>query len=122
MQNGWYRSYNFFRRGLDESEDPFFSGIGHGTMSVELFEPRGRDVQTPHAQDELYIVRAGHGCIDKAGEVIDVKPGDVIVIEAGVEHRFVTFSEDFSVWVVFWGPVGGENGHHADRRDETVRS
>ena len=121
MKNGWYRSYDFFRRGLEESADPFFEGLSLGTMSVELFEPRGRDVQTPHPQDELYIVRAGNARFDKDGEVIDVKPGDVIIVEAGVEHRFVTFSEDFSVWVVFWGPVGGEKAANADRRDEAVR-
>ncbi|WP_265569319.1 cupin domain-containing protein [Sphingomicrobium nitratireducens] len=123
MRNDWHRSYNHFRRGLDATRDPFFAGMGHGSMSVELFEPRGRDMQTPHPQDEIYIVRQGKGCIEKEGEVIAVDAGDVIFIEAGAHHRFVEFSDDFSVWVVFYGPAGGEGqDHHADRRDETVRS
>lgn len=122
MKSGWHRSYNYFRRGLEATSDPFFQGMAHRTVSVELFEPKGRDMQTPHAQDELYIVRQGHGRLEKAGEVIDVATGDVMMIEAGVDHRFVTFSEDFSVWVIFYGPVHAQGNPDADRRDETVRS
>ena len=122
MSNDWHRTYKHFRRGLDATSDAFFQGLAHGSLSVELFEPRGRDVQTPHAQDELYIIREGHARLDKSGEVIDVAPGDVIMVEAGVDHRFVTFSEDFSVWVVFFGPVGGEGKQYADRRDQALRS
>ncbi len=29
-------------------------------------------------------------------------------VAAGVEHRFSKFSEDFSTWVFFYGPQGGE--------------
>ena len=108
MSDPWHRAFADLRDALARSDEPFVRGLASGTMSVELFEPRGRDTQTPHAQDELYIVRAGHARFAKAGEEIDVGPGDVIVVAAGVEHRFVTFSEDFSVWVVFWGPDGGE--------------
>jgi len=26
-----------------------------------------------------------------------------------MEHRFVDFTDDFTAWVVFYGPSGGEN-------------
>ena len=29
-------------------------------------------------------------------------------VKAGVEHRFLNFSEDFCTWVFFYGPDGGE--------------
>jgi hypothetical protein len=29
-------------------------------------------------------------------------------VKAGVEHRFEEFSKDLAVWVVFYGPDGGE--------------
>ena len=32
----------------------------------------------------------------------------MIFVEAGVEHRFEEFSDDFAVYAVFWGPKGGE--------------
>ena len=120
MSKSWHRPYADFRGGLAGTDDPFFMGLSSGSMSVELFEPEGADTQTPHAQDELYIVRQGTARFTKDGEEIDVGTGDVIFVEAGVEHRFVTFSEDFSVWVVFWGPTGGEGGADADRRDQAV--
>ena len=36
--------------------------------------------------------------------------GDVLFAPAGADHRFEEFSEDFAVWVVFYGPPGGEGG------------
>jgi uncharacterized protein YjlB len=33
---------------------------------------------------------------------------DVLFVPAGVEHRFEGFSDDFAVWVFFFGPEGGE--------------
>jgi hypothetical protein len=32
-------------------------------------------------------------------------------VAAGIEHRFEDFSEDLAVWVVFYGPTGGEVNH-----------
>jgi len=84
--------------------------IRHGTMLVELFSPNGRDTQGPHKQDELYIVISGHGEFVKGEERRNFGPQDVIFVEAGVVHRFENFSDDFSTWVIFWGPQGGEAG------------
>jgi quercetin dioxygenase-like cupin family protein len=35
-------------------------------------------------------------------------PGDFLFVPAGVEHRFEEFSDDLAVWVLFYGPEGGE--------------
>jgi mannose-6-phosphate isomerase-like protein (cupin superfamily) len=82
--------------------------IRHGTMSVEVYAPLGEDKQTPHSQDELYIVINGRAEFVKNGERIAVAPQDLLFVEAGAEHRFEALSEDFATWVVFWGPEGGE--------------
>jgi hypothetical protein len=37
--------------------------------------------------------------------VVTCGPGDVLFVAAHEEHRFVDFSDDFKVWVVFYGPV-----------------
>ena len=66
------------------------------------------DPQTPHDQDELYIVISGRGTFAKDGERRPFAPGDVIFVEAGATHRFEDFGADFATWVVFWGPSGGE--------------
>ena len=86
----------------------FVQALAHGTMSVEVYAPAGSDPQTPHSQDELYFPISGEGCL-RIGTVMHAAvPGTVLFVPAGVDHRFESFSKDFSTWVVFWGPDGGE--------------
>jgi mannose-6-phosphate isomerase-like protein (cupin superfamily) len=80
----------------------------HGTLSIELYAPRGRDTQAPHTQDEIYVVVSGRGIFVRAGTRVAFAPGDLLFVPAGVEHRFEDFSDDLVVWVVFYGPPGGE--------------
>ena len=82
----------------------------HGTMAVEIFAPKETNFQTPHEQDELYIIVSGSGEFVAGGEQHGFAPGDVLFVPAGMEHRFTTFSADFVTWVVFYGPKGGEVG------------
>lgn len=82
--------------------------IRHGTMRAGVYAPPGEDDQTPHAQDELYIVISGSAEFVKNGERISVGPQDLMFVEAGAVHRFEGLSADFATWVVFWGPAGGE--------------
>lgn len=83
--------------------------LENGTMELGYYKPNGCDDQKPHDQDEIYIVQSGHGVFVRGGESIPFGPGDALFVAAGVEHRFVEFSEDFATWVVFWGPTGGES-------------
>lgn len=87
---------------------PFATVMTGGTMRVEVFAPRGVDLQTPHTQDELYFVQRGTGEIVINGQRFDAAAGDAFFVAAHVEHRFENFSEDFVTWVVFYGPPGGE--------------
>ncbi len=87
----------------------FVQGLRHGSMSVEFYAPVDVDPQTPHSQDELYFIHSGTGVLMIAGEAHAFAPGTCLLVAAGVEHRFENFSPDFSTWVVFWGPAGGES-------------
>ncbi len=80
----------------------------HGSMTLRYYMPRGADPQTPHDQDELYVVTSGRGTFLVGGQRVPFGPGDVLFAGAGVEHRFEDFSHDFATWVVFYGPAGGE--------------
>ena len=82
--------------------------LEHGSMEVEVYAPRGSDPQTPHTRDELYVVVRGSGRFVNGPEHHAFGPGDVLFVPAGVEHRFEDFTEDLEVWVVFYGPEGGE--------------
>jgi mannose-6-phosphate isomerase-like protein (cupin superfamily) len=82
----------------------------HGTLSVELYAPRGRDPQDPHTRDEVYVVVQGSGQFRNGDVRHPFGPGDLLFVPAGVVHRFENFSDDLAVWVVFYGPEGGEAG------------
>ena len=88
----------------------FAKVLEHGTMEVELYAPRGRDTQEPHARDELYFVVEGSGEFVNGPDRHPFGPGDALFVPAGVEHRFEDFTDDLAVWVVFYGPEGGEGG------------
>ena len=99
---------------------PVAEAMAHGTMTLEVFVPRGEDLQTPHRQDELYIVAAGTSDFVNAGEMTSVKTGDALFVRAGAEHRFIGMSEDFATWVIFWGPEGGEAPAPVPSQDASV--
>jgi mannose-6-phosphate isomerase-like protein (cupin superfamily) len=80
----------------------------HGTLSVELYAPRESDPQTPHTRDEVYVVVTGRGEFVNDGARQRFGPGDLLFVPALVEHRFENFTDDLAVWVVFYGPEGGE--------------
>ncbi len=88
--------------------EPFATAIEHGTMSLEVFAPRGEDRQEPHSQDELYIIAGGSAVFLHAGERMRVSSSDALFVTAGEPHHFEQMSSDFVCWVVFWGPKGGE--------------
>jgi mannose-6-phosphate isomerase-like protein (cupin superfamily) len=87
------RSISFFRR---------------GSLEVKLSRPLPPNQQSPHAQDELYIITRGRGVLLHDGKRESVQAGDCVFIAAGIEHRFEDFGADLAVWVVFYGPPGGE--------------
>jgi mannose-6-phosphate isomerase-like protein (cupin superfamily) len=64
----------------------------------------GLDGQSPHTEDEVYVVTAGRARLATPGGTVDVGPGSVVFVPAGEEHRFEDISEDLSVLVVF-GPA-----------------
>ena len=86
-----------------------YAGVmAHGTMELEVYAPRGHDPQSPHTRDELYFVVSGSGEFVNGPERHRFGPGDALFVPAGVEHRFEDFTDDLVVWVVFYGPEGGE--------------
>ncbi len=86
----------------------FVEVFNYGTLTIELYEPRGTDLQTPHTRDEGYIVIKGNGEFVNGNDRVKFFPGDFLFVAAGDVHRFENFSDDLSVWVIFYGPEGGE--------------
>lgn len=92
-----------------ETGEHFIKLFNHGTLEIEMYAPKGHDPQQPHEKDEVYIIASGNGWFVNGESRHRFEPGQVLFVPAGVEHRFEDFSEDFSTWVIFYGPVGGES-------------
>jgi len=77
--------------------------IDKAIFDIRVYAPKGEDLQKPHARDEAYVIATGSGRFWCEGEIRPVKAGDMVYVDAGVEHRFIDFTEDFSAWVFFFG-------------------
>ncbi len=80
----------------------------HGSLQVKMYSPAGQDRQKPHTRDEIYVIARGSGSFVNGSDRHPFQSGDVLFVPAGVEHRFVEFTDDFCTWVMFYGPEGGE--------------
>ena len=87
----------------------FVTLFTHGSLQLEVYAPRDFDPQKPHTRDEVYVVVTGHGEYVCEGMRQKIEPGDFLFAAAGEAHRFECFSDDFAVWVMFYGPEGGES-------------
>jgi mannose-6-phosphate isomerase-like protein (cupin superfamily) len=64
----------------------------------------GVDAQTPHTEDEVYVVTRGAASLEVEGAVTPMRPGSMAFVPLKAEHRFLDISEDFEAVVVFAPP------------------
>jgi quercetin dioxygenase-like cupin family protein len=76
----------------------------------------GTDPQSPHTEDEIYLVTRGTATLWTADGTAQLRVGDVAFVPAGEEHRFVEIVEDFAVVVVF-GPAEYSRAQEGQRSD-----
>ena len=88
--------------------EPYAVALQHCSMLLEVFAPRGTDRQTPHSQDEIYLIISGTAELEVEGKRVPAKAGDALFVAAYADHRFYELSDDFVTWVILWGPDGGE--------------
>ena len=92
------RSYLEFQRSTDLSAGLYVLPAG------------GIDRQQPHTEDEIYVVMAGRATIRVGAEDRPVRPGSVVFVAAGVEHRFHAIEEDLRLLVAFGPAEGSRSG------------
>ena len=83
--------------------DSYGARLARGTAarklgaSVDVLAPgkRGCPYHLHHAQEEMFIVLEGHGTLRVDGEMLPIKPGDVMFIPAGPEypHQIINTSD-----------------------------
>ncbi len=82
--------------------------LEHGSLLVKVYAPRGHDPQTPHARDEVYLVAQGSGEFVSDQGRQSFGPQDLLSRQRASNTVFEHFTDDLIVWVMFYGPEGGE--------------
>ena len=82
--------------------------LQRGTLDVALSLPVRPNRQSPHTQDEVYVIVRGRGVLVHDGKRDSFEVGDLLFVAAGTEHQFEDFGEDLAVWRIFYGATGGE--------------
>ncbi|HEX8699708.1 MAG TPA: cupin domain-containing protein [Myxococcaceae bacterium] len=91
---------------------------GPGGMLSVLYVPEVEDLQGVHSQDEVYFVAQGAaaflwGQASPGASRKTVAAGDFLFVRRGIHHRFEELSDDFAVWVVFYGFLPKQDGKSA---------
>ena len=82
--------------------------LRHGSMELRWYAPKGHDAQPAHDRDEIYVVITGKGWFVSGDRRVAFGPSDALFVPAHQTHRFEDFTPDLAVWVILYGPTGGE--------------
>lgn len=82
--------------------------LKRGTLDLALSMPKRPIPQSPHEQDELYVIIRGSGILFHDGKREPFEAGDLLFVAAGIEHQFEDITDDLAVWRIFYGSRGGE--------------
>ncbi len=91
------------------------AGVAYGeflrvpAMSAGVYRiPAGQDdPQSPHQEDEVYVVVSGRAVLSVEGRREAVRSGSVAFVAARADHRFQDVTEDL-VALVFFAPAETE--------------
>lgn len=81
-----------------------FLSVSDLSGGIYVLEAGAADPQTPHSEDELYVVMSGRARVTVGAEVRHVRAGTVVFVGAGVSHRFHDIEERLVLLVAF-GPA-----------------
>lgn len=73
------------------------------SVSFSILPAGARNVQEPHAEDEVYFVLSGRAVVRVAAEERQVRPGSLVYVATGVDHHFHSIEEDLRL-LIFWAP------------------
>lgn len=77
------------------------------SLGVYVLAAGAIDRQSPHAEDEVYLVVRGHGRFRQGDDDREVGPGTVLFVPARQAHRFHTIAEELLLFVAFAPPESG---------------
>jgi len=94
--------------------EAFFEFLRIPAMSAGVYAlpAGGTDPQGPHTEDEVYYVVRGRAVFRSGEKERAIQPGTVLFVEANLEHRFHSITEDLALLVVF-APAKGSRAARA---------
>ncbi len=89
-----------------QSGSQYLEFIRKSSLSVGLYmlSAGALDQQEPHTEDEVYYIVRGRASIQVDKESRPVEAGSVVFVQANIEHRFHTITEDLTI-LVFFAPA-----------------
>jgi mannose-6-phosphate isomerase-like protein (cupin superfamily) len=92
---------NHLAKITDEHRYHEFLRVSAMSAGVYVLTVGATDRQSPHQEDEIYYVTRGKAKMKLGREEREVREGDVIFVERGLEHRFFDIVEELVLLVVF---------------------
>ena len=74
------------------------------SFGLYVLEAGATDRQSPHTEDEVYVIVEGKARLRMGSDDPEVGPGSVAFVAAGIEHRFHDIVERLVILVAF-GPA-----------------
>ena len=94
---------------VDIGEDAsYYEFIRRSSLSCAVYRlPVGcKDMQSPHLEDEVYVVLEGSARLRVGDDTQVVGRGSILYVRANTSHSFFDIEEDLTV-LVFFGAVPG---------------
>ena len=82
---------------------PYLEFLDASTLNMGLYvlPSGGEDLQSPHKQDEVYVIEAGKAILDVEGKDHKVSKGSIVFVKARAKHHFHSIEEELKVLVFF---------------------
>lgn len=78
-----------------------FLNVSALNCGVYFLAAGSTDMQSPHDDDEVYLVLSGKARMQLAGAERAVGPGSLLYVSATTEHSFFEIEEDMTLLVIF---------------------
>lgn len=91
------------RKTLEDGKVSYKEFLNVPSLSCGLYHlPAGsQDMQTPHDEDEVYLVLEGKAMMKTGDEPLEVTAGTVLFVKATETHSFFEIEEDMTLMVFF---------------------
>lgn len=71
------------------------------SCGIYTLEAGSKDLQSPHDEDEVYVVVKGKAQVRVDGRDTSVGPGSILYVHATAEHSFFEIEEELTLLVFF---------------------